>query len=286
MAVFRIEKTRDYTVLSNHHLKNRSLTLKAKGLMSVLLSLPEDWDYSLRGLSAISLEGVDAIREAIRELEKAGYIIRNRIRNEMGQMKGTEYVIYEHPRSPESASPALEKPAQEKPVQGKPILENPTLAFPTLENPTQYNTYPPNTQRSNTNRGNTQEAIPYPSNPYPMLPPDECRWQVCENISYYQLAKSKRYDRGRLEEIVDLITETLCSTRPTISIGGEEYPADLVKEKLLRLNSMHIDYVFECLENNTSHVRNIKKYMLAVLFNAPSTINSYYSAKANHDLYS
>lgn len=118
-----------------------------------------------------------------------------------------------------------------------------------------------------------------------MLSPDEYRWQVCENIAYYQLAKSGRYDRGRLEEIVDLITETLCSTRPTISVSGEEYPADVVKAKLLRLNSMHIEYVFECLAANTSHIRNIRKYMLAVLFNAPSTINSYYSAQVNRDLY-
>ena len=69
MAVFRVERTRDYTVMSNHHLKNRSLSLKAKGLLSVMLSLPDEWDYTLRGLAAISKEGVDAIREAIRELE-------------------------------------------------------------------------------------------------------------------------------------------------------------------------------------------------------------------------
>lgn len=115
MAVFRIEKTRDYTVMANHHLKNRELTLKAKGLMSVMLSLPDDWDYTLAGLARISREGVDAIREAVKELERAGYVIRNRVRNEKGQLTDTEYVIYEQPRAPEVAadnrepvSPALE----------------------------------------------------------------------------------------------------------------------------------------------------------------------------------
>lgn len=98
MAVFRVERTRDYTVMSNHHLKKRSLSLKAKGLLSVMLSLPDEWDYTLRGLAAISKEGVDAIREAIRELEDAGYIVRSRGRNEKGQLSGTEYVIYEHPQ--------------------------------------------------------------------------------------------------------------------------------------------------------------------------------------------
>lgn len=86
MAVFRVERTRDYTVMSNHHLKNRLLSLKAKGLLSVMLSLPDEWDYTLRGLAAISKEGVDAIREAIRELEDAGYIVRSRGRNEKGQL--------------------------------------------------------------------------------------------------------------------------------------------------------------------------------------------------------
>ena len=120
MAVFRVERTRDYTVMSNHHLKNRSLSLKAKGLLSVMLSLPDEWDYTLRGLAAISKEGVDAIREAIRELEDAGYIVRSRGRNEKGQLSGTEYVIYEHPHQSADA-PVLDIPTQEKSV----VADNP-----------------------------------------------------------------------------------------------------------------------------------------------------------------
>lgn len=100
MAVFRIEKTRDYTVMSNHHLKNKNLTLKAKGLMSLLLSLPDDWVHTLSGLSQISVEGVDAIRMAVHELEREGYVIRNRIRNEKGHLTEMEYVVYENPQKP------------------------------------------------------------------------------------------------------------------------------------------------------------------------------------------
>ena len=120
MAVFRVERTRDYTVMSNHHLKKRSLSLKAKGLLSVMLSLPDEWDYTLRGLAAISKEGVDAIREAIRELEDAGYIVRSRGRNEKDQLSGTEYVIYEHPQQRADA-PVLDNPTQEKSV----VADNP-----------------------------------------------------------------------------------------------------------------------------------------------------------------
>lgn len=140
MAVFRVEKTRDYTVMSNHHLKNAALSLKAKGLLSVMLSLPDDWDYTLAGLAHISREGVDAIREGIRELEAAGYIVRNRIRNAKGQLTSTEYVIHEQPVSP---SPTLEKPALENPTLENPTQDEPVQEEPTLENPTQLNTYLP-----------------------------------------------------------------------------------------------------------------------------------------------
>ena len=87
MAVFRVERTRDFTVMSNHHLRDKRLTLKAKGLLSMMLSLPEDWNYSTLGLAAICREGVDAIRGALRELEKEGYVIRRQLRGPGGQIR-------------------------------------------------------------------------------------------------------------------------------------------------------------------------------------------------------
>ena len=100
MAVFRVERNTGYTVMSNHHLRNKELTLKAKGLLSQMLSLPEDWDYTLAGLSHINREKIDAIREAVRELERAGYIVRSRERDEKGRLRGADYVIYEQPQLP------------------------------------------------------------------------------------------------------------------------------------------------------------------------------------------
>ena len=129
MSVFKVERTHDYTVMFNHHLKNRALSLKAKGLLSLVLSLPDDWDYTLQGLALISLEKVVAIRKAITELENEGYITRTRERDEQGRLRGTEYIIGEQPIS--------EKPASEKPMLENPILDKPTQAKPTLENPTQ-----------------------------------------------------------------------------------------------------------------------------------------------------
>ena len=112
MAVFRVERNRGYTVMSNHHLRNRGLTLKAKGLLSQMLSLPDNWDYTLAGLSHINREKIDAIREAVRELEKAGYIVRSRERDEKGRLRGADYIIYEQPQTPVLDLPTLENPTQ------------------------------------------------------------------------------------------------------------------------------------------------------------------------------
>ena len=126
MAVFRVEKNSGYTVMSNHHLRNRALSLKAKGLLSQMLSLPEDWDYTLQGLARINRESIDAIRQAIRELEQAGYIQRSRERDEKGRLRGADYVIFELPQPVfASVSPTLENPTLENPTQGNPTLENP-----------------------------------------------------------------------------------------------------------------------------------------------------------------
>ena len=135
MAVFRVERNKGYTVMSNHHLRNKELTLKAKGLLSQMLSLPEDWDYTLAGLSQINREKIDAIREAIKELERAGYIVRSRERDEKGRLRGADYVIYEQPHTePTPDLPTLENPTLDNPTQEKPMLEKPTL-----ENPMQLN---------------------------------------------------------------------------------------------------------------------------------------------------
>ena len=159
MAVFRVEKSRGYTVMSNHHLRNKELSLKAKGLLSQMLSLPEDWDYTLAGLSHINRESIDAIRTAVWELENAGYITRRQGRDEKGKMAAIEYTIYEQPQPP-----SLENPILENPTTDKPVLENPTTDNPTSDNPTQINkeeqrTDLPKKEKSNTDLSNTH-SIP------------------------------------------------------------------------------------------------------------------------------
>lgn len=284
MAVFRVEKTRDYTVMANHHLRNTELSLKAKGLLSLMLSLPEEWDYTTKGLAHICKDGVDSICAGVRELEDHGYVVRERIRNSNGQLGAIEYTILEQPQEPKR-----EKPERENPVQANPVLDYPVLGKPEQENPAQLNTY-----RTNKDESNTLLANPYPIKSYPINPVtdqmgtdgmDVYREIVKGNIEYDIMKDNFPYDHERLDEIVELMAETLASKKATFCIAGDTYPASTVKFKLLRINSLHIQYVFECLDKNTTEVRNIKKYLLATLFNAPSTMGSYYKAQVNHDMY-
>ena len=301
MAVFRVEKTRNYTVMSNQHLRDKRLSLKAKGLLSLMLSLPEDWDYTLQGLAQINKESIDAIREAVRELERAGYIKRSRERDERGCLRGTVYTIYEQPH----AEPTPEEPTQEKPALNNPTLEKPMLEKPTLENPTQLNkellkTNLPKKEKLNTDISSTH-SIPFHSlNPSPLedaaQPPERKRKEatdayrvyeeiIKDNIEYEHFIKHTDFEKERLDEIVSLILETVCTSRKTIRIAGDDYPAELVKAKFMKLNSSHIEFVFACMSENTTKIRNIKQYLKAVLFNAPNTIDSYYTALVNHDMY-
>ena len=159
MAVFRVEKTKDYTVMSNYHLKDKTITLKAKGLLSMMLSLPDDWNYTTRGLARICKEGVDAIGTILRELEKAGYIVRHQTRDRNGRMAETEYVIYERPQ-PNTDSPCSEEPYTESPCTENPYTVNPYTDKPDTEEPCTENPAQLNTNRLNTNLSSTESINP------------------------------------------------------------------------------------------------------------------------------
>ena len=157
MAVYRVERTRDYTVMSNHHLKDTNLSLKAKGLLSLMLSLPDDWNFNMRGLSSICKEGLEAIGNALKELEKAGYMVRNQLRGANGRITDTEYIIYERPQEPapadpDTASPYTPPPDTTLPYPGNPDVVEPDMADPSAENPALLNTKKSNTKKLNTDR--------------------------------------------------------------------------------------------------------------------------------------
>ena len=292
MAVFRIEKTRDYTVMSNHHLRDMSLSLKAKGLLSLMLSLPEEWDYTMKGLARICKDGVDSISGGIRELESRGYLIRERVRGANGQLGSIEYTILEQPKEP--------APVQEKPIRENPVQVNPTLDAPVQEEPAQLNKEGSSKEKSKKELSSTEGSNPILSNPQPLtdLPPAEerigtdrmgarevYREIILDNIGYEYLIQDSHIDREQLDEIAELIVDTVCTARKTVRIAGDDYPAEVVKSRFMKLDSSHVQYVMGCMRENTTYVRNIKKYLLAALYNAPGTISNYYSSLVQHDMY-
>ena len=288
MAVFRIERTRDYTVMSNHHLRDKALSLKSKGLLSMMLSLPEDWNYTTRGLAKICKEGVDAIGGALRELEAAGYIVRHQLRDRQGRISDTEYVIYEQPQPKAPDTP--------QPDTASPDTENPYLDKPDTEKPAELNIEKSKTQKSNT-QGSSTDSIPFRGTAA-ARPPErkgrdamsmeemqDYRELILENIEYDHLCREFETYREDLDEIVELIVETVCARRKTTRIAGADFPHEVVRSRFLKLDSSHIEFVMESLHNNTTEVRNMKQYLLTVLFNAPVTMSNHYTAQVNHDMY-
>ena len=288
MAVFRVEKTKDFTVMSNHHLRNTELSLKAKGLLSLMLSLPEDWDYTTKGLAHICRDGVDSITTALKELERHGYLTRQRLRYENGQLGDIEYTIHEKPATgvKQGVPPKRENPRQVNPRQAKP-----EQAEPEQEKPSQLNTNSSRTKKSKTDISRTYQSI------YPAAPETESRPDWMDRIdlvnAYREIIKAnveydimtERYGAERMDEAVELMLEVVLSKRPYIRIAGDDFPREVVKSRFLKINSGHLEYVFDCIDKNTTKVGNIKAYLLAALYNAPATMDSYYRAEVNHDLY-
>ena len=283
MAVFRIERTRDYTVMSNHHLRNANLSLKAKGLLSMMLSLPEDWNYTTRGLAKICKEGVDAIGAALRELEAAGYIVRHKLRDRQGRISDTEYVIYEQPQL-------------RKPDTDSPDTENPYMDKPDTEKPAELNIEKSNTEKSIT-YGSSADSIPFRETAAARPPErkgrdamsvteiENYRELILENIEYDCLKQRYPLYLDDLNEIVELLVETVCARRKTTRISGADFPHEIVRSRFLKLDSSHIEFVMDCLQKNTTQVRNMKQYLLAVLFNAPTTMNNHFTSLVNHDMH-
>lgn len=277
MPVFRIERTRDYTVMCNHHLKNPALSLKAKGLLSMMLSFPDEWNYSERGLAAICKEGVDAIHSAIKELEANGYMERHQLRGKGGRIVDTEYVIYERPHQPDTVPPDTENPD----------MVFPDAAEPETENPAELNTEIPNTQKSNTQVFSTQSfSPPAPSREITDGGTDGFtqKCEIRDQIEYESLCD--QYHAQQIDELVELMLEVQMNRGKTIRLGRDmEFPTAFVQHRFSQIGRDHIEKVLDGINENTTEVKNTKAYLLAALFNSVSTLDNHYTMRVNHDFY-
>ena len=278
MAVFRIERTRDYTVMSNHHLRNANLSLKAKGLLSMMLSLPEDWNYTTRGLAKICKEGVDAIGAALRELEGAGYIVRHQRRDKSGRITDTEYVIYEQPQ------PDMSQPDTASPDTENPDMVEPDMDGPDTEMPAELNTKRSSKNQSITHRANTHSFFPATPPAEGMTDVYEKREEIREQIEYDLICTP--VNRAQVDEFVEIMLEVALTRSPTIKIGRDaEYPTAFVQQRFEQITSSHIEKVLDGIRENTTRVWNTKAYLLAALFNAPSSTDNHYTLLVNHDFH-
>ena len=387
MAVIRVEKRKGYTIMSNYHLRDKNLSLKAKGLLSIMLSLPDEWHYNVRGLAAICKEGVTSISSTLKELEQWGYMRRHQP-NKDGKFGEIEYIIYETPRkepvggddmkSPKSNTtgdcessdclqgnksdlgsaptyeqraagdplasadafqdmaeiqadrtvqsgfftssvigqePCVEPPHTDFPYTDSPFTENPNTENPDTEN--SYTQNPDSNKRKSTGKKERQimdqsnhlsihhgeaatlreETASQPDNRDAMeeaIDMDDekflkkigaqklheefevYRQLVMDNIEFDAMIQRYQMEADTIRGIVDIMVEAICSTAPTIRIGGQDLPQKVVKSRLLKLNSGHIEYVMTCLAHNTTKIRNMKNYLLTTLYNAPSTMDAFY----------
>lgn len=264
MSVFRVEKNGNFTIMSNYHLRDRNLSNKAKGLLSIILSLPNEWDYTEDGLVNICKDGKDSIRAQIRELEAYGYITRERARNEKGQLKGCDYTIHEMP---------VTTPDLSKPKQGKPNWENPKQVNPTLENPPQSNTDISNTNRTNTYSINNQSIN------LDVMDRADVEEAVAEQIEFDSLTFD--CSEEQVKEIVSVIADVICSSASAIKVNGTYTRKEDVVYRFSQLNEEHIRYVIDAMEKSKSEIRNIRAYLLTALYNAPATMDNYYTALFN-----
>lgn len=286
MAVFRVEKTRDFTVMSNHHLRNRKLSLRVKGLLSLMLSLPEEWDYSMGGLEKLSSEGITAVRTAIRELEAAGYVERRRLRNAKGQLEDAEYIIHEQPISVE--------PILENPILDNPIQENPAQDKPMQEKDIQLNTNKSNTKELNT------DCIKYPSinNAEPEKTESEEqaesseRWIDRYNKTISAIKKQIDYDclivsnnAELINDIVSVMAEVFLIDTPYYTIENKKVPAELVRINYRKITYGRLDVFLLGFSRLYSEIKNPKKYLITALYNIASTAETSITNRVNHDMY-
>ena len=258
MPVFRVEKNKNFTIMSNHHLRNKDMSLKAKGLLSIMLSLPEEWDFSLWGLVTLSKDRISAVRAAINELERLGYLTRIRRRNDKGQLKDSEYIIYEQPIS-------------EKPMLENLTLENPTLEKPTLENQTQLNTNISNTNKINKDILNTQ-SINHSKKERMGELYDKTIAQVKAQIEYDSLILNN--DKGLIDDIVVTMADVLTIDRPYYVIRGDKVDTDIVRKHYEHINYQNLAIFLLDFNGIDYPIKDKIPYLTSALFNVPRSANT------------
>ena len=268
MSILKNKTQGNYVNVYKGIVMDRFLSLRDRGMLLTLLSLPDNWGFTIAGLAKILPDGKHAIKSSIETLQKAGYLSKEQSRSEAGVFGENIIEVYETPCSL---------------MTGFPLADNPTTEKPVTENQSQLNNNKSINKKSN-NKGLNNQSI-YQGKKIDEIDSIESHMRIIkENIEFENLLKENPYREDIIQEIVSLVVETISVKRQTIRIAGADYPYEMVKSKLLKLEKEHVQYVLNCLLENCTKVRNIKNYILTTLFNASTTIGNYYLAEANYDM--
>lgn len=317
-TVSRVEKKSNYTIISNLHLQDKALSLKAKGMLTLMLSLPEDWDMTLKGLVALSNDGIDSVRSTIKELEEHGYLSRSRGRNARGQMLCTEYTIHEKSTLTENTEHNAEnnqvgksdvdisrdqvgKPDVDVSRDqvgksdvdvscdqvgfskiGKPIYGKSDTIKDLKNKKTEYtkDSYPSSYQSKVTDEDAMDEHKAQ------QLLSDRRRYEetIKDNIDYDIFSESDDKDfRDFVNLSVQVMVDAVTSTAPTIRIKKQDIPQSVVKSQLLKVTSEQIEYVYSSTQTSKTKIVNMQNYILTALYNSLFGANLYYSQWVKHD---
>ena len=295
---------KDFTTVHNDFLKDIELGITARGLLITMLSLPEDWNFSIAGLASILKDGEHKIATALKELEKLGYLVRIR-KCKAGKVYDWEYIISDvrlpdnileqsfknkkrHLIKNKSADNNASDSTNENSISQsqEPHLKNQDVAFSYVKSSQ-------NNQILINKYTNKYKSIYQSDDEYKTEKATEAADSIDEIDSYKQIVKDnigydvlyETEDTAQLDEMVDIITDTVCSNAETIRVGKEAKPADAVKSMFMKLNDSHIQYVLENLRNTTTKIKNIKAYIITSLYNAVMTLNTHIQTQVNHAMY-
>ena len=295
MPICRIMKESNYTRVSNYYLRDNSLSFKAKGLLTLMLSLPEDWDYTISGLAQFTADGRVSIASTICELEERGYVRRSQTRGENGAFAQNEYWIYEMPQTSElpcaeneeTVEYAAEMTETVAPDGIEPIAGNESTAENDL--PVSHPSQPvplteiPSTDTMPTENQAQQIKELQKTEKQNLIRYDLMRTRAGQRVEYAVLREE--YPKELLDELISLIVEMEVCEGESMLIAGTLYPTELVKARMQMLNAECVRYVLDCLREVKPKIRNMKKYLMTALFNAPATIENFTEARVQREVF-
>jgi hypothetical protein len=254
MPVFKNKTQGQYVNVYKDILKNHSLSLRDRGMVVTLLSLPDNWEFTISGLSKIIPDGKSSIRASLTHLEELGYISRTQERAECGKFGKIAIEIHETPIAPLSDFRKTEKPEADNPVAGKPSSEKHTQYINNQLNNNQVNKHP-SINHSDESEGEKDT--------------EQLRKFIAENIKleqFYEVAEGNASEQEMIREIYDTICDVVCFPREQITIKGTSYPGQVVKSQFLKLKPVHIANLLERLVDNSLEIKNMESYLISTLY--------------------